>query len=350
MFKNASDSIGKWISKYAVWVIVVVLILTGVMGYGLSQIEIRTSVNMLLSDEDPVAVNNTRFQEKFGGESLILLVQGQKSQLFDSHSLNILNDLQTKLSGVDKVYSVTSPMSLAEAFAEQANKQSEQMEQQIAGAIKEAAGQAAAKAKESGGDEAAQADAVEQAKARVMQGVQEKYGKQLSQMEAIGDLSVSNDKFVRYALLDENGLPQPTVAQLLPEDGNNMLFQIQLDSGLTMQEMATATDEIEQIIADHKITETKTLFSGIPHDLQDLGRLYFKRHCDHATYCYCIDDCGTCACLSGTFSFVVVANHSGRNDLDVWIDGLHGYAFKYCYYGFVTNIDWTWYRLCAAIP
>ncbi|WP_339324893.1 hydrophobe/amphiphile efflux-3 (HAE3) family transporter [Paenibacillus sp. FSL W8-0194] len=264
MFKNASDSIGKWISKYAVWVIVVVLILTGVMGYGLSQIEIRTSVNMLLSDEDPVAVNNTRFQEKFGGESLILLVQGQKSQLFDSHSLNILNDLQTKLSGVDKVYSVTSPMSLAEAFAEQANKQSEQMEQQIAGAIKEAAGQAAAKAKESGGDEAAQADAVEQAKARVMQGVQEKYGKQLSQMEAIGDLSVSNDKFVRYALLDENGLPQPTVAQLLPEDGNNMLFQIQLDSGLTMQEMATATDEIEQIIADHKITETKTLFSGIP--------------------------------------------------------------------------------------
>ncbi len=264
MLRKASGKIGKWMANHAIWMIVAVLIITGVMGYGLSQIEIRTSVNMLLSDEDPVAINNDRFQEKFGGESLILLVKGQQSQLFDPQSLKILYDLQNKLSETDKVYSVTSPMSLAEVFAEQARQQSEQMEQQIAEAIEEAASQAVAKVMESGGDEAAQAEAVEMAKSQVLQGVQEQYGEQMAQMEAIGELSATNEKFVRYALLDENGLPQPAVAQLLPDNGNHMLYQIQLDSGLTMQEMAAVTDEIEQIIADHAIAGTKTLFSGIP--------------------------------------------------------------------------------------
>lgn len=264
MLKRASGTIGSLIHQYAVWFVVLLILCTGVMGYGLSQIEIRTSVNMLLSDENPVSINNGRFQEKFGGESLILLIEGQQSSLFEPSSLAILSDLQHKLSEVDKVYAVTSPMSLAEVFAEQAQKQSEQMEQQIAQTMSTAATEAAAMVRESGGDEAAQAEAVEAAKAQVMKGIQQQYGAQLEKMKSIGELRATNAAFVRYALLDENGVPQAAVAPLLPDNGNNMLFQIQLDSGLTMQDMAVATDDIEKIIDTHSMDTTRSVFSGIP--------------------------------------------------------------------------------------
>ncbi|MFB9275471.1 efflux RND transporter permease subunit [Cohnella cellulosilytica] len=213
MLKQSAIKFAAWIARFAPWIIVAALIATCAAGYGLSRMEIRTSVDMLLSDDDPVAVHNARFQEKFGGESLILLIKGRQDQLFDSQSLRVLNDLQHKLSESDKVYSVTSPLSLAEIFAGQASRLS---------------------------------------------------GTAQQLPEALGEPSAVNDKFVRHALLDGQGRPQPPVAPLLPDNGNDMLFQIQLNSGLTMQEMAAATDAIERIIADHAIAGTETLFSGIP--------------------------------------------------------------------------------------
>lgn len=253
-----------FVGRYAKWILVGILLLTVFMGYGLSRMEIKTSVNMLLSDEDPVAVNNTRFQEKFGGESLILLIQSEQARLFEAQSLNTLYELQAKLIEVPKVYGVTSPMSLADEFAKQARLQAEQMEQQIAQTTEEAVAQAVAAVQANGGDETAQAEAIEKAKAQVLNGVIEQYGEQMAQMEAIGELVPTNERFVRYALLDGQGLPQPAVAPLLPEGGDDMLFQIQLDSGLNMQEMAQATNQIEAIIAEYTPADAEALFSGIP--------------------------------------------------------------------------------------
>lgn len=251
-------------TQYAIWFVVGVMVLTGVMGYGLSQIEIRTSVNMLLSDEHPVAINHARFQEKFGGESLVLLVRGKQAELFKQESLAVLSGLQNDLTKVNNVYSVSSPISMAEVVARQAQDQADQMEQQIAEAMETAVAKAAEQVTDAGGDEAALTAAVEEAKARVLQSIQEQYGEQLSKMEGIGEFTAANEKFVRFALLDENNTPQPAFAALLPKNGDNMLFQIQLNSDLTMQEMAAVTDKVEQVINNHAIPGTRMIFSGIP--------------------------------------------------------------------------------------
>lgn len=262
--RNVTSEAGKLISKRAVLLLVILALITGGMAYGLTRIEVKTSVDMLLSKDDPVSIHNERFQKQFGGESLVLLLRGDDNLLLNGDALREMNALQQELAATDKVYSVTSPVSLAGVFAEQAERQITQMQQQIAEQVQQAMAEAAAAAKASGGDEEQQAQAAVAAKQKVEQAIAAQYGEQIRQMNEIGELSATNTAFVRYALFDESGAPQSAVAPLLPEDGQSVLYNIQLDSGLTMQQMAEVTDELERIIAEHPIEHSNSLFSGIP--------------------------------------------------------------------------------------
>lgn len=64
----------------------------------ITRIEVKTSVDMLLSKDDPVSVHNAQFQSEFGGESLVLLIRGDQERLFAGDSLQQLNRLQQALA------------------------------------------------------------------------------------------------------------------------------------------------------------------------------------------------------------------------------------------------------------
>ncbi|MFE6079072.1 RND family transporter [Paenibacillus sp. NPDC057886] len=262
--KNLFNNVGMLITKRAIALVIIMALITGGMGYGLTRIEVKTSVDMLLSKDSPVSIHNERFQNQFGGESLVLLLRGSDNLLLNNETLVKLNSLQQELSASDRVFSVTSPVSIADAFAQQAEQQSSQMQEQMTNQIQQAMTEAAAAVKIKGGDEKQQAHAADAAKQQVEQAIAAQYGEQIRQMNEIGELTSTNEAFVRYALFDESGAPQKAVAQLLPENGKSILFNIQLKSGLTLQEMSEATDQLEQIIKAHSIEQTHSLFSGIP--------------------------------------------------------------------------------------
>lgn len=66
--RNVTSEAGKLISKHAVLLLVILALITGGMAYGLTRIEVKTSVDMLLSKDDPVSIHNERFQKQFGGK------------------------------------------------------------------------------------------------------------------------------------------------------------------------------------------------------------------------------------------------------------------------------------------
>lgn len=222
--KSVSWEAGKLISRHAVLFLVVVALITGGMAYGLTRIEVKTGVDMMLSKDDPSSIHNKRFQQHFGGESLVLLLRGEDNLLLNADSLRALNLLHQQLAGAEQVYSVTSPISVVSMFAEQAKRQMNQMQQSDVGQSED----------------------------------------RIRQMYEIGEWSATNTAFVRNTLFNESGTPRSAAAPLLPEGGQSVLFNIQLDSGLTVQQMAEVTDELERIITEHPIEHSIPLFSGIP--------------------------------------------------------------------------------------
>ena len=68
-WRNAGRQLGKqWKA-----VLAVVIVVTGVLAIGATQIEFATGQDSYLNPDSQIAIDNVEFQDNFGGETVILL-------------------------------------------------------------------------------------------------------------------------------------------------------------------------------------------------------------------------------------------------------------------------------------
>ena len=122
-WRNAGVQLGKY--WYAVLALAVAI--TGLLSFGLTQLEFATGQDSYLNPDSQVALDNVEFQDDFGGEAIILLFRGDEgsdiTDLFAGENLEELARLEAELREIPEVYSFVAPLTSV-TFSENIVKQS----------------------------------------------------------------------------------------------------------------------------------------------------------------------------------------------------------------------------------
>ncbi|MEQ6376156.1 hydrophobe/amphiphile efflux-3 (HAE3) family transporter [Bacillaceae bacterium S4-13-56] len=256
------SAISKWTTEKSRLSIILIILMTVIMVIGATKIEVRTGQDMMIPSDDPVFQDNLRFQKEFGGESIFVLLSGDKEKIISS--LDEMNDIQKELNNNPLIGSVFSPVSVVDLAVDQAIQQKEAFQQQINQAVEEAINQAVQAAKEKGASEDMQAKVAEETKLQVMQQIEAQYGSQMKQMEEMGEPSLTNEAFVKTVLFDENGNVQEMANDLLPQNGEHAVIVTKLAGNLSIDDMNQAVSDVEDIFKEKDINGLESLVSGTP--------------------------------------------------------------------------------------
>ena len=105
---------GVQLGKYWYAVLALVVAITGLLTFGLQQLDFATGQDSYLNPDSQIALDNVAFQEDFGGETIVLLFRAEEgrdiSDLFEGENLAELRRVEEELREIPEVFSVVAPL------------------------------------------------------------------------------------------------------------------------------------------------------------------------------------------------------------------------------------------------
>lgn len=119
------NALADLVTRRARLVLVAALLVTVVLALGIPQLEFETSQDSLIGEDDPVAKDNARFQESFGGEPMLILFSATDDDttvvdlIANEDNAEALAELDAELRATGLFHSVVSPLAAMEFAASQ---------------------------------------------------------------------------------------------------------------------------------------------------------------------------------------------------------------------------------------
>ena len=105
---------GVQLGKYWYAVLALIVAITGILTFGLQQLDFATGQDSYLNPDSQIALDNVAFQDDFGGETIVLLFRAESgrdvSDLFAGENLAELQRLEEELREIPEVFSVVAPL------------------------------------------------------------------------------------------------------------------------------------------------------------------------------------------------------------------------------------------------
>jgi hydrophobe/amphiphile efflux-3 (HAE3) family protein len=247
--RNISEKLARFIERHPLWYVVIAVVIAAAAIPGLTMLKTETGFSALVSKDADISVNNARYQEQFGGESINVLFTGQLDDLFSQQNLAALAQFEQIVSDDDTFISINSPLDVLRLAVSEAKQKIETISQQITNAQEQAAEEAVAAAAAAGLNEAQQEAAAEQARAEVLA----RFQPQLDLLSQMGEPSLDNPVFIQSVLYDETGNINPMLKQFVPDE-NHFLMYITPRGNMSDSETLQATRNIEQLLTDANFT------------------------------------------------------------------------------------------------
>ena len=112
--ENFWRTAGVQLGKYWYAVLALVVVITGLLTFGLRQLDFATGQDSYLNPDSQIALDNVAFQEDFGGETIVLLFRGEEgrdiSDLFEGENLAELQRVEAEMREIPEVFSVVAPL------------------------------------------------------------------------------------------------------------------------------------------------------------------------------------------------------------------------------------------------
>ena len=109
-------SMGGWLSRRTLVVLVAVVAITGVFAIGLNKLDFATGQDSYIDPASQVAKDNREYQSLFGGENMVVLFtvpEGKTvADLFSQANIQQMNEVEASLNENDAIASVVSPVAL----------------------------------------------------------------------------------------------------------------------------------------------------------------------------------------------------------------------------------------------
>ncbi len=247
--RSISKKLARFIQHHPFWYMAIAVIITAAAVPGLTMLKTETGFSALVSEDADISVNNARYQEQFGGESINVLFTGHLDDLFSTQTLAALAQFEQIVSDDDTFISINSPLIVLRLAVAEAKQKTETISRQITDAQEQAAEEAIAAAAAAGLNKAQQEAAAEQARAEVLARLEP----QLDLLSQMGEPSLDNPVFIKSVLYDETGEINPLVKQFVPDE-NHFLVYITPVGNMSDSEILQATRDIEQMLVDAHFT------------------------------------------------------------------------------------------------
>jgi len=251
--KRLSEAIARFIERRPWWLVIVAIVLAAAAIPGITMLETETGFNALVSSNAKISQDNTRYEEKFGGEPITILLNGQLDDVFSAGNLVIMSQFEQEFSYNEHCCAVIGPTALIHMAIEEAIRASQAFQEQIALAQEEAATEARQAAASMGLSELQQEEAAQQARLEVLQ----RFQPQIEQMQAIGEPSLDNPLFVEAIIYDSEGAVNQEMRTLIP-DNEHALIIVTPKGNLSDEEDLQVVRDIEDYFLAHPLTNLDT--------------------------------------------------------------------------------------------
>ena len=242
--------LGLNLGKRAGTVGVIGLLVTVVLGFGITTLHFTTSNADYLNKTDPAYVDSARYESLFGGDpmaTVITMTNGTTiDNLFTSTNQTLFRSLDAKLSKDHWVYSEISPLdALSITSGLLSSPNGNPLDSPAAGILGRTLGE----------DKTAKGIAARDAYLGSS-------FKRLSKVPA-ADQKLSNPKWVEFLAHEANGSIRIPLQAVLPNDGH-ALFAVFLQPNLNINQESAAAQSVINIFASAHFQNGTTITTGVP--------------------------------------------------------------------------------------
>jgi len=249
------------IQRRYLWILAVALVVTPVLALGIPRIRFKTGQDTLVSSSSRVYQDNLRYQERFGGEPMLVLFEGDVRRLLSAPNVDTLSHLEANLKGREDVASVISPLTVVQLAADQFSLQQELALSALAGRQEQAARAAREGAAAQGLPPEAQEQAAQQASDAVGAEFAQQRQADALRLASVGELSLNNPAFADFIMFDEKGDVRPELRNIIT-DRQDALMVVRLGGNMSIDEQAAAAGQIVKIVQATKFEGLDVLSSG----------------------------------------------------------------------------------------
>jgi hydrophobe/amphiphile efflux-3 (HAE3) family protein len=241
---------------------------------GLARLEFSSSQDTMVDPASDVYRDNVRYQERFGGEVMILLFEGRITDLVAPEHRAELDALEEGLARAGGYHTVVSPVTALEYAADQvelaSGLQPEAFERERQRAADEARAQAAA----DGADLAAQDAAAARASEALRKAFDARVASDAARLATAGEHSLANRGFVDFLLFDEHGEVRPSLRGAFP-DARHALMVVRLLGNTSIDDQSAAAARVAELASRQRFegfTVTVTGSAALLAEINDRMR------------------------------------------------------------------------------
>jgi hypothetical protein len=231
--------LARMIVRRPVAVLVVAAVVIVGLAAGLSGLAFQTDQDTLVDPHSKVFTDNVRYQDQFGGESMLVLVSGDPVDLFSSANLPALERLEDDLRATPGVATVIGPYSSVQYAKDQLS---------VAPGL---LGKAAARAEDPDAFGAA-------------------LGAELQRLGSAGAAELTNPAFVEFLIYKGDGSVREAQRSAFP-DSTHALLVVQLTGNASIADQGEAADAITAVVGRYDFAGHAVLVTGSPVLLDEIN-------------------------------------------------------------------------------
>lgn len=229
------------IRRRVAWLTAAVVVLTVVLAGGLPRLEFDSSQKTMVPNTSQVYLDNLKYQSSFGGELMVVVLDGDVRQLFTPRNRAALAAIESEITGSGRFSTIIGPDTAME-FAHR--------EVDIAGPLM------------LGALERDQAAAADQAERDALQAAfDSRTAADAERLGAVGERSFDNPRYVEFLLFDEHGEIRAANAGAFP-DATHALLVAHLEGNMSLEEQGVAAEDVERAVRRHPLDGIGTMVTG----------------------------------------------------------------------------------------
>ena len=251
--KRLSEALARFIERRPWWLVIVAAVLAAAAVPGITMLKMETGFSALVSSGSEISLDNSRYEEQFGGEPITVLLDGHLDDIFSTDNLSILSEFEQEFSYDERCCAVIGPTTLLKTAVEEAIQVRQVFQEQLALAQEAAATEARKAAIAMGLNELQQEQAAQRARAEVLQ----EFQAQIEQMQQIGEPSLDNPLFIAAVLYDSEGAISQTMQPFIPDDEHALIIVTPVGN-MDDREALQATNDIEGFFTANPLLKINT--------------------------------------------------------------------------------------------
>jgi hydrophobe/amphiphile efflux-3 (HAE3) family protein len=262
------------VRRWPVPIVVLTVCAAAGLAFGIPRLEFENGQDTLLDPGSKISRDNTRFQQEFGGDPMLVLFETPQGtsiqQLFTPGNRAELARFQSDLEASGHYESVITPLPILQLA--QTQTQQRMIEQPLKLARdQDAAEQRARSESAARGESSAQQDAAAAAaRQRVADEFNAQFGADAKRFLDVGEQSLDNPKFVEFLMFGADGKIRPELSGIFPAD-HHALMVVRLEGNLSIDEGSRIAAGLVDDAKAYQFDGVDKIVSGSPLLIKEIN-------------------------------------------------------------------------------